>query len=290
MTEVYMTRDSSLQGRSTRPEKFQRYLIYLSLTFLISWSFWLVGMLPPFRHLRVFFYIGGAGPFISTIIVLFHQSDKKFRLDYWHRLISFKSINLLWWVLIIGIAPILTIIASKIETIFFPSAQILFSEQVIGQTWWQVLISAFMIFLIGPLPEEMGWRGLALDGLVKRFGMLRASLLLGLIWATWHIPLYFLEGTFHNHLGFGSPGFWYITLGIFPQTLLMTWLYYHTGRSILSAVMFHFIVNLVGEMVDISTRAEFILVGLYAIFAVLVVVFDWRKNLINKTDIAKISV
>ena len=47
----------------------------------------------------------------------------------------------------------------------------------------------------GPLFEEIGWRGFALPRLEQRYGPMAASLLLGIIWAFWHMPVWFTRGS-----------------------------------------------------------------------------------------------
>lgn len=48
-------------------------------------------------------------------------------------------------------------------------------------------LALFLIFFIGALGEELGWSGYALDPMQQRWGALAASVILGLVWATWHI-------------------------------------------------------------------------------------------------------
>lgn len=63
---------------------------------------------------------------------------------------------------------------------------------------WSILISTtvynYSTLLGGPLGEEPGWRGYALPRLESAFGPVRGSLLLGLLWAGWHLPLFFYPG------------------------------------------------------------------------------------------------
>lgn len=65
----------------------------------------------------------------------------------------------------------------------------------------------FFTFWFGPLPEELGWRGFALDRLQRRTTALRASLILGTLWALWHLPLFYMPGTYQAGLGAGTARF-----------------------------------------------------------------------------------
>jgi uncharacterized protein len=53
----------------------------------------------------------------------------------------------------------------------------------------------------GPIPEELGWRGSALDRLQARMRPLAASMALGLSWSLWHLPLFWISGTTQAGLG-----------------------------------------------------------------------------------------
>jgi membrane protease YdiL (CAAX protease family) len=112
----------------------------------------------------------------------------------------------------------------------------------------------FFVLWFGPLPEEIGWRGYALDPLQRRLGALGASLAIGAAWALWHVPLFFLEGTFQHDLGFGSPRFWIFSASLLPLAVLITWVYNHTRRSTLSAVLVHYTGNLTGLFVEKTDR------------------------------------
>jgi hypothetical protein len=57
-----------------------------------------------------------------------------------------------------------------------------------------------------------------------------------------------------------------------PQSILMTWTYNHTQRSTLSAVLFHFMINFVGELFALSARADLYQAAVWAIVAIAVLV------------------
>lgn len=105
-----------------------------------------------------------------------------------------------------------------------------------------------VVLLFGPLPEELGWRGYALDGLLERRSALAASLILGAVWALWHWPQFFMQGSYIGEaFPIGSAIFWAgWVLPTVAYSVMYTWIYHHTGRSILSAILFHFAANFWG--------------------------------------------
>jgi membrane protease YdiL (CAAX protease family) len=116
----------------------------------------------------------------------------------------------------------------------------------------------FAIFTLafGPLPEEIAWRGYALDRLQTRWNALISSLILGTAWTVWHLPLFSIAGSYQNSL-VGSSSFWLFMLDKVPQSVVMTWIYNHNQRSTLSAVLLHFMVNFTGELFRLTEHAEF---------------------------------
>ena len=92
--------------------------------------------------------------------------------------------------------------------------------------------------ILGPLGEELGWRGFALPRLLQRFNPLVASLILGAIWGVWHLPAFFVSGL--PQTGLVLPVF---LLNVLCLSIVTTWLFLHTGGSVLSAALLHFTVN-----------------------------------------------
>jgi membrane protease YdiL (CAAX protease family) len=87
------------------------------------------------------------------------------------------------------------------------------------------------------LTEEVGWRGLALPHLRADLGSLPAGVLLGLLWAGWHIPMFFLNDTRQTY-----PFAGFVALAV-SISIVMTWLWDHTRGSILIAALFHAAMN-----------------------------------------------
>ncbi len=99
-----------------------------------------------------------------------------------------------------------------------------------------LLVFLFVEFTFGALSEELGWRGYALDELQARWGPLAASLVLGLIWAVWHTPCYLIPGLAqYENGGLFSWTYAGFLIAVPVGSVLHTWVYNRTGRSILVA-------------------------------------------------------
>ena len=86
--------------------------------------------------------------------------------------------------------------------------------------------------------EEIGWRGYALPRLAARFGLARASVLLGVIWAAWHLPQFYIPGadTYHH-------SFLVWSLQVVAGSVAFAWLYARTGGSLLLVMLLHASIN-----------------------------------------------
>lgn len=152
-----------------------------------------------------------------------------------------------------------------------------------------------ILFLGGPLGEELGWRGFALPRLQARQPAFRAALILGLIWGLWHIPLYFVPGTgqFETASGGTSPSFaigafvvWTIGLSI-----LFTWLFNASRGSLIVVMLLHASINLsafVPAAVGSTGAASFLYAGVTWIVA-LFIASRYGKTTLAATPAAKIT-
>jgi uncharacterized protein len=87
------------------------------------------------------------------------------------------------------------------------------------------------------LTEELGWRGVALPRLRRSLSSLSAGLVLGLLWAGWHIPMFFVDGTRQTYPFIG------FVVMVVSISVVMTWVWDHTKGSILIAALFHAAMN-----------------------------------------------
>jgi membrane protease YdiL (CAAX protease family) len=238
---------------------------YLAL--VLSWSagLWLLsarlspGIDPASSPL---FLIGGAGPLLWALVFTHARESAATQRDYWRRAFDPRRISPRWWVISLLLHPAIVALALVLDGSL--EAEPLRRAAAAPSA---LLPLAFFTFWFGPLPEEMGWRGFALDRLQRRMNALSASLVVGVAWALWHVPLFFVPETYQYGLGFGSVRFWIFSATLLPLSVLMTWVYLHTGRSTLAAALFHFAGNMAGVITEKSESAALIELALLTICA-----------------------
>lgn len=214
------------------------------------------------------FYAAGGTPFACAVLLTHLRESAAEARTFWARAFDPRRMPGPWLVTALLLHPALVGAATMADFITGGSpAQ--WSDSARGLDEPGALLSTlFFVFWFGPLPEEIGWRGYALDPLQKRLGALGASLVVGSAWALWHVPLFFLEGTFQHGLGLGSTRFWIFSATLLPLSVLMTWVYNHTRRSTLAAVLIHFTGNLTGLLIAKTERLalwELVAVGVAAL-------------------------
>ena len=104
-----------------------------------------------------------------------------------------------------------------------------------------VMLPLFLVILTltDGLGEELAWRGFALPRLLTRYNALVASLILGVLWGLWHLPLVWTEGA-----PLYQQPVWLFLLDIVAKSVLFTWVFLHTRGSVLLAMLLHAATNL----------------------------------------------
>ena len=99
------------------------------------------------------------------------------------------------------------------------------------------VLSLSVLFLIGAICEELGWSGYATEPLQARFGALGGALVLGVVWAGWHlVPLLEVDRT--------AAWIAWWSLGTVTMRVIIVWLYNNCGRSVFASALFHALSNL----------------------------------------------
>jgi membrane protease YdiL (CAAX protease family) len=249
--------------------------------FALGWSgvFWGAvsvaggGKHPPSSPL---FLLGGAGPLIAAVTLTLLRETRSTQHDFWIRLVDVRRIGWRWLCTALLVPAALLGLAVSIDLVL-GGAPLLPAEHPKSPAALVSLV--FFVFWFGPLPEEIGWRGFALDRLQACMTALNSSLLLGMVWALWHLPLFFIPGTYQHGLGLGTIRFWCFISQFLPLSVLMTWIYNSTRRSTLSAVLVHFSLNLCGFLVMKTERVAAFEVLFLTAAAVVVTTVHGRARL-----------
>ncbi len=238
-----------------------RPFAFLALTLAWTWACWwglvLTGLGPWSGTGRWLLYLGGVGPLVAGLWFQHRHSAGRGLTDLWQRLVQPGRAPLWLWAATLLLIPALSLLAQGLLMLGGGAAPML---SLPGATWTAILGYAAFIFFLGPLPEEIGWRGYGLDALLDRYDPVAASIILGAAWAAWHLPLFAMDG-YYDEFG-GAPALLPFLWSILMKSLIMTWAYLHSVRSLLLMVTFHFMINATGEVLPRPSEVEAVFQGL----------------------------
>ncbi len=129
------------------------------------------------------------------------------------------------------------------------------------------------VLLIGPLAEEIGWRGFLQDHVqAQGRSALAGALVVGVLWWSWHLPLLVLPGYF-DAFARDAPTALDLLLNILPASVLYAGVYLGTERSVLAVILFHFMENFTSEFPGLAEVVRPFRLGV--LWLAVVVVVAW---------------
>lgn len=230
----------------------QKHLIkFFLLTYLISWLLWFPAVLGredifPSNYSHLLVVLGGFVPSLVGLGLTFLYNNKISGLKALGRRALQVRFAPKWYLFILLTMPSITFISLLLvnitEDLGFES---LLLPLLSKQPWLIIPLLLFFIVAQGPLGEEFGWRGYALEKLFLKWNPFVASNVLGLIWAVWHWPLFYIPGTIQNTIA--GQGIILIFLAYIIYTIMLsiltTVVYLKTNRSLFSVLLFHAMAN-----------------------------------------------
>ncbi|MFN7923290.1 MAG: CPBP family intramembrane glutamic endopeptidase [Bryobacteraceae bacterium] len=187
-----------------------------------------LGWIPIDLSLPTMIVTGSFAPSIAALLTLRFTERRWPTLDRFSiKALAAAAFGALWIMTVFAVAPAAVLTTGKW-----------------GALGWSVLLSPSVFgvstLIGGPLGEEPGWRGFALPRLQDRFGPAQGSFLLGLLWATWHLPLFLTKA-------WSSTKFPTYVLIVTGFSFSMTFLFNLSGRSVLTAIAIHGFFNTVSR-------------------------------------------
>ncbi|MFC2039034.1 CPBP family intramembrane glutamic endopeptidase [Chloroflexota bacterium] len=222
-------------GKLSEWIKNHQIIAFFIFAFAISWCIWIPDILVTGGKMSILTYVGGFGPFLSAVFVIWIV-EKKEGLYHWFRSIFRFRLNILWYIAGAFVLPI-GVVLFQFGLYLLWGGQPDFTNAI---PWWLYLINLPIVMLFAGGNEEPGWRGFALLKLLTKQNPLIASLILGIVWAVWHIPIFF------NPVwsGYGTPFLWFLA-NVVGLSFIMTWLYCRSSKSVFPVMLFHQATNII---------------------------------------------
>lgn len=226
---------------------------YFVLAYALAWLLWLplvlskgggIGLIPfttpPDTSsflTSLIIVIGSLGPALAAIIMSVAVGGWTEVKQLLRRMVQVRA-GIQWYL----VALFVPLAASLVPVLLFGGSAVflsVFSFQ--GAKSLLIYVAAtFIVMVLGtPIGEEPGWRGFALPRLQQRYGALTGSLILGPLWALWHLPLFLtVWGALYQSIGVAL-GLLLFILTVMCYTIFITWLFNNTRGSIFLAILVH---------------------------------------------------
>lgn len=222
-------------------KKSSSIFVFFALVIVLSIPFWVLGgltgiQLLPGLPIDTFMVVC---PVLAACILIYKENGKQGVLRLLKYGVDIKSVNPKGWYsiafLLMPLVSVFVFFWLRLEGTMVPDPEINAFQ----------IFSYIILFFAGALGEELGWTGYLTDPLLRRFGALNTSIIIGLFWAAYHwIAL----------IQVGRPLEWiaWWSIGTIVLRVILIWLYSNSGRSIFIATLFHMTINLTWQLFPVN--------------------------------------
>ena len=238
--------DAARRPTSARGNLLARYplISFFILAYTLSWLAWSpwflskagIGLLP-FNGGKFSTLLNLAalvlGPTLSAFVVTGASEGREGVRRLLRRIVLWR-VSFRWYAFVLLGIPAIVLVSAVV----MPGALASFDASAVPNVMFLYVVAGlFFLFAGGPFFEEIGWRGFALPRLQRLYGPLVGTLILGILWALWHLPLFLIPKWDTPH---GSPLdvalFVVLAIGI---AVVLTWVFNNTKGSVLMTILAH---------------------------------------------------
>ncbi|MBS1526221.1 MAG: CPBP family intramembrane metalloprotease [Bacteroidetes bacterium] len=242
--------------------------IYFLLAFLIAWGAWF----PAFSHpqsLKLLSFAGLFAPALSAIAIVYTNNGRQGVKALLGRY-TILRFHAGWYVFAVLFVPLLFILSLLADNAFYHTGL----KNLLLPVSPVVAPVSFIWLMFINSGEEIGWRGFALPRLQKLLkSPIYASLVLGIFWSLWHLPIYLVPGQSSIPL----PLFLFFTTGL---SFIYTVLFNQTRGSLFSVVLLHASTDVVPRIFNITLFSShtWLIFGILTWISAIVLFIIFRKR------------
>ena len=237
-----------------------RTLRYFTIVFGLTTACWLLGAgllsHSAGQGLAMMALLAGLlTPWLVSLIFVRRSGDDALRREHRRRLFDLRRIRPGVFLAACLLMPISVVLAIAGSIPFGGSWEQL--QAADGFSFAIATVPSLAVLLLAAAGEELGWRGYAFDALQQRFPLPVATLVFGILWSLWHLPLVLVPGSYQHELATTSvlhlANFF---ISIVPMGVIISWVCLRQGKSIPAAIAFHFVINLSQEGLAIEQQTK----------------------------------
>ncbi len=254
-------------------------LCFVVSTYLVTWGLWLAA----FQINGFFRILGSFVPSVMGILFIYRKSGKEGLRTLFNHL---KHYRVKWYVyLFVTFYTIFSLLIPHLLAGIFQHSVPFQVNKNIGIFNISDPIAAFVCFLAiliagGPLGEEFGWRGFLLPELEKKLSPCTSGIVVGIVWTCWHLPMFLF------HVDGYEISFILYLIQTISLSIICTWIYHASGKSILMILLFHTADNFVCSIAyQALLNGKNIYTAFYWIIQIIMLIYivsDLRKY--NESD------
>jgi membrane protease YdiL (CAAX protease family) len=257
--------------KNTTSSKNKSLTIFFLLTFIFSLpTYILVGLASNNIILSsemafVFVPMGTLAPIGAALLLTFKNNGWAGAKEVLMRSFDYKRVaKKAWYVPTLFLLPVLFFLAWRVT--------VLLGLPLIDAPFPVVALPVvFLLFFGGALGEEGGWMGYAFEPMQDRWNAAKAALVLGLIWALWHIPMYYF--LIADPVLIAAQ-----LLLVVSMRFLLVWLFDNTGKSVFIAILFHTTLNVSFGVLP----TNLVVLSLVILITAAIVTFSWGPETMAK--------
>ncbi len=210
-------------------------------------------------------------PFLVSLVMLLRSKDPSLKSDFGKRIVNLRLIAPTGLPIVFLLGPLLVVVSILLSLPFGGSIdQFRVSD---GFSSAGVMIPGLVLLFVIASFEELGWRGYAFNSLQSHTNsFFKAALLFGVLWSLWHLPLVLVKDTYQYQIT--QENIWFAVnffISVIPLGIIISWIWVKNGKSILAAVLIHFLVNVSQEALSTTQTTKCIeTVVLIALTAVII--------------------
>jgi len=221
---------------------------YFLIVFSYSWIIWSLAIFSgtPVDDFPtgILYILGGLGPTVGWIICNI-LDGKKGTAETILKAVKFYSLGFNG----LAVTACLTVLP------MFLSWCVVSEGSTLDFTVVSSIVPIVMLTVVSVI-EETGWRGYAYPQLNQIHSPIISSLIVGVLWSLWHLPLTMIKGTYQHSLGYWTPEFFLFFFLMIPNSLIYGWLLKYTNQNVASSVLYHTLVNLTGEVFRFTGKSD----------------------------------
>jgi uncharacterized protein len=241
---------------------------FFALVLALSIPFWILGFIGPdtTKLLPINLPISALMtfcPLIAAAILVYRKQKMQGAKQLVKQSLDFKKINnKIWYIPIIFLLPVIALL-SYWYVKFMGSLAPLPSLPLLS------ICIFFIVYFIGAIGEEVGWSGYITEPLQNKYGALKASIIIGIVWAVWHIIPYYQA---HQTTG------WIVwqCIGTVFLRIIMVWIFNNAGKSVFAMVLFHAMINISPYLIlNYGAHYDPFIFCMLLMIVVIIIIFWW---------------